>query len=246
MKDQNYKEVIVLGMHRSGTSMVCGILNHLGINFGKDYPGKQISNPMGHFEDGDFLFLNQEILAAAGGSWDHPPMEEAIKQQAEYFQEKIRDLVNSRVKKYQNNSWGWKDPRTSLLIDLYLPHLKSPFFIWCQRDPEEIADSLWRRNKISKSDSLALANIYQHRITDFFNGNPDLPLIILNYQELLSHPEKWINQLVVFLGLDPSQEQLDLATSFILPRDKIKKEKWIARWKYWFSLPIRAIRRFFD
>ena len=244
MRDQKYKEIIVLGMHRSGTSMVCGVINHLGVNLGEDYPGKQISNPLGHFEDGDFLLLNQEILAAAGGSWDHPPEEEAIIRQADYFHEKIRYLVNSKVQANQGNLWGWKDPRTSLLIELYLPHLRFPSFIWCQRDPEEIADSLGRRNKISKIDSLALINIYQQRIANFFIRNPNLPLITLNYQDLISHPEKWVNQLAVFLELDPGQEQLELATRFILPRYKIKKEKWVARWKYWGSLPSRAIRRF--
>ncbi len=39
--------------------MVAGVLSALGVNMGEDSPGKQISNPLGHFEDGDFLSLNE-------------------------------------------------------------------------------------------------------------------------------------------------------------------------------------------
>ena len=72
------KDVIILGMHRSGTSMVSGLLTNLGVDLGEDALGPLISNPRGHFEDGDFLGLNNAILAAAGGTWDDPPAAPAI------------------------------------------------------------------------------------------------------------------------------------------------------------------------
>ena len=45
MNNSQSKTVIVLGMHRSGTSMVAGILNKLDINMGKKMIGKSASNP---------------------------------------------------------------------------------------------------------------------------------------------------------------------------------------------------------
>jgi len=69
MKEKRPKEIIILGMHRSGTSMLSGMLDRLGIDMGDDVVGRQESNPLGHFEDGDLLSLNELILAKAGGSF---------------------------------------------------------------------------------------------------------------------------------------------------------------------------------
>ena len=62
MKNIDYKTVVVLGMHRSGTSMIASILNKLGVSMGKVMLGKTPSNPLGHFEDKDFYNLNRKIL----------------------------------------------------------------------------------------------------------------------------------------------------------------------------------------
>jgi len=70
------KTVIVLGMHRSGTSMVSGVLNILGVDIGKDLLGNHWSNPLGHFENNDFRNLNTQILKEAGGDWLNPPSRE--------------------------------------------------------------------------------------------------------------------------------------------------------------------------
>jgi len=73
------KTVVVLGMHRNGTSMTSGILSKLGIDMGRELIGKKVSNPLGHFEDKDFLDLNIKILKeAGGGSWDSTPAREDI------------------------------------------------------------------------------------------------------------------------------------------------------------------------
>ena len=98
MEQSIKKEVIILGMHRSGTSMIAGILECLGVNLGENQLGKQWFNPLGHFEDVDFLSLNKDILASAGGSWDQPPSNTAILAQGDQFQKKIGDLIHTRNK----------------------------------------------------------------------------------------------------------------------------------------------------
>ncbi|ABN70622.1 hypothetical protein Smar_1536 [Staphylothermus marinus F1] len=45
------RTVVVLGMHRSDTSMIAGILNILGVYMGERLLGASWSNPLGHFED---------------------------------------------------------------------------------------------------------------------------------------------------------------------------------------------------
>lgn len=91
MAKNQSKEVIILGMHRSGTSMVAGVLSRVGINMGKVMLGKTPSNPLGHFEDEDFYNLNRKILEFAGGNWRNPPNEEDILVQKDKFKKEIVD-----------------------------------------------------------------------------------------------------------------------------------------------------------
>ena len=236
-------EVLVLGMHRSGTSMLSGVLDRLGVNMGEDKPGRQVSNPMGHYEDGDFLSLNESILAKAGGSWDNPPSIENIQSQTASLTEEVQRIILSKEHANQNQIWGWKDPRTSLTIQLFLPYLKNPYIIWCQRDPAAIAGSLLKRNDLTYQESEKLTEYYQQQIRNFLKGHPEIPVLRVSYQDIIDEPDTWILKIVYFLDLEPEENQLNNAREFILPGEKLQWEKKILRWKYFLSLPIRFLRR---
>ncbi len=66
--------IVVLGMHRSGTSAVTRVLNLLGADVG---PAADLiaeyDNPSGHWENKTLTACNDRILAAFGRSWDFPP-----------------------------------------------------------------------------------------------------------------------------------------------------------------------------
>ena len=64
---------VVLGMHRSGTSLTAGGLEKIGIDMGDNQLGANQWNPLGHFENVDFVGLNDRILNTAGGNWLDPP-----------------------------------------------------------------------------------------------------------------------------------------------------------------------------
>jgi hypothetical protein len=238
-------EFIVLGMHRSGTSMVSGVLNRLGVDMGEDLPGRQISNPLGHFEDGDFLDLNTRILALAGGSWDNPPSEQEILSVGESLSGEIKNLIYRRRQSYPDKSWGWKDPRTSLTIRLYLPYLNNPFMIWCQRDPGEIARSLEKRNDLSREVSLNLIALYHARIVGFIENNPQIPVHVIRYRDIVNQPHNQIVSLIDFLGLSIDQDLVDQAVRLVLPPGQLHREKTLMKLKYWISLPGRAFRKYF-
>ena len=67
------KTFIVLGMHRSATSLLARGLHMSDIVMGERLLGKSESNKYGHWEDVDFVELNESILHSAGGTWDNPP-----------------------------------------------------------------------------------------------------------------------------------------------------------------------------
>jgi len=244
MDEKIPKEIIILGMHRSGTSMLSGMLDRLGIAMGEDQPGRQVSNPMGHFEDGDLLSLNELILSQTGGSWDNPPPAAQIQNQAALLDDKIQKIIFDKQDANQDQDWGWKDPRTCLTINLYLPYLRNPYIIWSQRDPDSISSSLWVRNKMPEHQAKKLTEHYQQQISDFLRDHPEVPVLRISYQDVIDQPETWINKVVNFLDLEVDEDQLVRAAEFILPQEDIKRERKILWWNSVLSLPIRALRKF--
>lgn len=151
------KVFIVLGMHRSATSLLSkALLNEIYMG---SCPAPNV------FESRSFRLLNQTILRRARGKWHEPPSEQAILD----TYEGIRDRIIETIEREKGNRelWGWKDPRTTLTIRLYLPHLENPHFIPIFRNPLEVAKSLRRRNNYSIEKGVRLANIYNTRLLDF-------------------------------------------------------------------------------
>jgi len=219
MNESKTKTVVILGMHRSGTSMIGGVLARLGINMGESFRDTRIvSNPLGFYEDTDFLNLNKEILYEAGGSWENPPKIEQIMSQQDKFKNKIQELFSNKTQ-----FWGWKDPRTSLTIRLFLPFLSNPYFIVCYRDPNEVAKSLYKRSRMRYEEAIKLGNFYKTEIENFFKDFPELKKIRLNYHQIISNPRESIDNITKFLDIEVSKTQYEDAMHFILP--KVKKNK---------------------
>ncbi|MTI59815.1 MAG: hypothetical protein FH762_07465 [Firmicutes bacterium] len=206
--------VIVLGMHRSGTSMIAGILDRLGINMGDNLIGAMPSNPYGHYEDKEFVELNDRILHAAGGSWYNPPGREALLEKQNTF----KDDILSLVRKINDSSkyCGWKDPRTSLTIELFHPYLTAPKFIVCHRAAAQVANSLQKRSGIPPEVGIILKREYDGRLTDFFTRNKGLPKIDLYYNDVLENKRERISSIVDFLVIEPSSVQLKEAEGFVV------------------------------
>jgi len=163
------KCIIVLGMHRSATSLIAKGLHDAHVNMGNELLGPSSSNIEGHFEDVDFLRLNMDILNAAGGRWDYPPPEKNIIQIGEIYSDRIKALINE--KKKNKKLWGWKDPRTTLTIRCYMPFLKEEdvIFVSCFRNPYTVATSLKKRDNMSIDKGVQLARIYNERLLRFLN-----------------------------------------------------------------------------
>jgi hypothetical protein len=158
------KTFIVLGMHRSATSLAAMGLYNSNVWMGEPLMGKNHTNIYGHFEDINFVQMNDKILQSAGGSWDNPPPEYEILKAGELHSNSLKELVKS---KEREPFWGWKDPRTTLTIKCYMPYLNNPHFITCLRHPKEVAWSLWKRDKTQIADGLKLGKIYNKRMIDF-------------------------------------------------------------------------------
>ena len=65
--------LFVLGMHRSGTSLMAGCLAALGVDFGTDMvPARKDVNEKGFFEHRQVLEVHDQLLALLGSDWADP------------------------------------------------------------------------------------------------------------------------------------------------------------------------------
>lgn len=207
------RQIVVLGMHRTGTSLVASILHALGINMGDEMLGPQLGNPHGHYECLEFLKLNEQILEAAGGSWGFLPPQQSILEVEPEFREQIRFLV--KYYDERNEIWGWKDPRTCATIPLYHDHLTNPTYIICTRPKDDVVYSLYRRHNPQYEFQPAhwyldrwaiLHDDYLTRIGRFVNSN-SLKKMYIDYDKLTDRTQAHIpvNKIVDEIGVAPEQ-----------------------------------------
>jgi hypothetical protein len=162
------KTIIVLGMHRSATSLIAKGLHEAGVNMGVEMLGPGPGNEQGHYEDMGMLALNDKILEMAGGSWDNPPPEKDI--QAAGKKLRLEIMMALAMRQCKNELWGWKDPRTTLTIRCFTPWLTSPIFVPCFRSVLDVALSLHRRDGMESEKAIKLANEYNSRLLKFLKA----------------------------------------------------------------------------
>ncbi|MFT4093448.1 MAG: hypothetical protein QM640_07395 [Niabella sp.] len=147
------KVIIILGMHRSGTSLIAGWLYSCGLHVGERLLGAGIGNAEGHYEDIDFLEAHERILSAHGlpidgiTFRDMGPLQEAEKAQ-------LRSLI--KEKNTVHKEWGWKEPRTCLFTDAYRELIPGAFYVIVFRDYRSVVSSLiTRMHEATKKEALS-------------------------------------------------------------------------------------------
>ena len=141
------KTVIIIGMHRSGTSLIANWLNKCGLNIGEKLLAGATGNIEGHFEDVDFNNIHIEILKNNGLPDSGMIIGDALKVKKCYLKQ-IGDLIEK--KKVNNEIWGWKDPRTCLFLDVYRELLPNALHLTIIRDYQSVVISLLKRSFINE------------------------------------------------------------------------------------------------
>ena len=103
------RAMIVLGMHRSGTSMLAGTLEEAGLTLG-DVVNQAPDNAKGHRENLAIMSMQEDLLQRNAGSWDNPP--ETVSWGR--LHRAVRDLFISSFR--SSKVWGFKDPRTLITL----------------------------------------------------------------------------------------------------------------------------------
>ena len=210
--------IIIIGMHRSGTSMLAGILHILGVYVDPGFPNIQgnylLERPSdqirqnGYGEATCFRLLNEEIMAQAGADWFY--IEPFLRQRDEAtFKQKslnkMRRATHTKLKRefldqmptnFQGQ-WGWKDPRNSLTLPYWLELFPNAKILHVRRSYENIVESLIRRSKaVTKEANTTPKSSSIERLQNLYRNPQDIPLAIGNRLGLLKTPKTSPNQLL--------------------------------------------------
>lgn len=189
--------VIVLGMHRSGTSCLTGSLQQAGLELG-DFSQWNPHNLKGNRENNDIVALNDKVLQANGGSWDAPPRQ--VKWPPVY-REQARQILSRYA---HNTTWGFKDPRTLLTLEGWLAVGINPQYIGIFRNPLAVANSIKQRSlePIDHNAMLELWYAYNKRLLAFHKRSR-FPLLCFDWPEEIFHNA--LDKALINIGLHPTQ-----------------------------------------
>lgn len=189
-------QLIVAGFHRSGTSLVCQLLNRAGLFLGYEMLGAKFSNRHGHFEDIDVFRLHQRILNDNGKTW--MVGERFLPIITEPIWRRMERIISRRND--EHDLWGFKDPRVCLFAMIWKHLLPNAKVLLVYRHFSDSTYSLERRQStelFSNPDGLEF--MYRR-----FWEEPDLALRMwLTYNDALlafarTYPE---DTLAVSLGM---------------------------------------------
>lgn len=149
--------VVIMGMHRSGTTLIGTLLEQLGLFVGS----KKDTNNESIF----FRQINAWLLSQCGGRWDNPATIQyllgnrrllgltehyvrlvlrsprAFRFLGTFRYVKVRDICRLDI------PWGWKDPRNTFTAPFWLRIFPDAKVITLERHGVDVAESLRRRGE---------------------------------------------------------------------------------------------------
>jgi len=187
--------IMVLGMHRSGTSAATRVLNLLGAHLGEDLLAAQADNARGFWENAGAVAIHERLLAGLGRTWhdtrelphDWLHSQPARKALGEIVALIERDMEGQRL-------WAVKDPRMCRLAPLWIEALgmlgmdaKALIMV---REPYEVASSLHARDGWSHSHAYLM---WVQHLLEACHATTGIPRALLSYGRLM---DDWSRQMV--------------------------------------------------
>lgn len=160
-QEPSRQALLVLGMHRSGTSAFTRVLNLLGASLPTQLLPITADNVTGHWEPMEVVGIHDQVLASAASGYDDVtqfPQEWFASEAADVFRSQILDILKRDFS--MCSLFILKDPRMCRLLPLWFPILKEfstqPLFVIPIRNPLDVAASLKKRDGFSEDKSLLL------------------------------------------------------------------------------------------
>jgi GT2 family glycosyltransferase len=237
--------ILLVGMHRSGTSLLGSMLPKLGVPL----PGPLIAgdqhNPEGYYERNDVTALQEQLLIDLGHWW--PSQEGVLPLPIDWQQrpatlrckQALRQLLLAEQQR-QQSAWAIKDPRTSLLLPLWLElsaELNIPLkLVLGLRDPREVLVSLVQRDQQAAGMTAWRAQQlwWRHNLQVLSDATEAaLPLLVMDYQRWFSRSAaQQVEQLARFCrNQPPDADAMAAALACIRPEHR-RSAQWRKRLRH--------------
>lgn len=206
--------ILVLGMHRSGTSALCGTLNIFGAYVGDNLLTPTDDNKKGYFESFEIVRCNDYILQEKLDTSWHDINDIPI------YHPDIFPILEYVIKTTFNNESiiAIKDPRICLLLPLYKKVLLKLgyviHYVRTYRDESEIVKSLMIGRELSEEKSKKIIKRYNDSLDNSLPYNH----IVVEFEKLLVETDDTIYKIQQYLPfLNYSDEKKILVKEFITP-----------------------------
>jgi len=180
--------ILILGMHRSGTSALARVANLLGAALGERLMPAGKGNESGHWESLAVYEAHEQLLTALGRRWDdfrEMPVDWIAHPQAQQCANSIRRFVADELA--GEPLWAVKEPRLCRLLPLWpqalsgLPvRLTAVIMV---RNPLEVAASLARRDGMAYGHAFLL---WAQHLLEAERASRGMPRMIVQYDDLLA------------------------------------------------------------
>jgi hypothetical protein len=193
--------LVIIGMHRTGTSLLSRVVNDAGIYMGaiRDHNGESFP----------ILGVNQELLP----DWTHPlRITAGIRHTKRAILAAHYQLPNEarwRLWPYRNRCWGWKDPRTTFTLKAWMQLFPDLRVMHMRRQPEAVVKSLLARSGkpgeapfgLSQEAAFALHAQYENEAKTYGALGSNRYLEV-HYEKLVASDPEQISTLNKFCGVD--------------------------------------------
>jgi hypothetical protein len=197
------RAVLVLGMHRSGTSALARGLQMLGVYLGNDFISPKPDNPTGYWEDRNIYEINERLLALFGLKWE----EVALIDDARWDEPAV-DALRTEAIAYLKSQfishllWGFKDPRTIRLLPFWRSALRSlevdESYLLVIRNPRSVADSLIRRHGM---DAVTAHLLWLAYVVPNLSMIANRPFIVADYDLVMADPRQELERIAKALKI---------------------------------------------
>ncbi len=214
--------ILLVGMHRSGTSLLGAVLKHLGVAVPGDLIPGDAHNPEGYYERRDITALQESLLIDLDRFWAGPQGSQLLPKNWRAhpstlaFENSLRDLLLKECQR-QCGPWAIKDPRSSLLLPIWrdlCQELEIPLqLVLAVRNPEAVVCSLMARDARLAGMTWWRAQQLWWRFNSSVLGSmpnsEENHLFVVHYEQWFSNPANQARELAFALRLKvPDQKSI--------------------------------------
>jgi hypothetical protein len=229
---EDKKAVLVIGMHRSGTSLLTAGLEQLGLSLGREcLVANALDNPKGYFESKQILAFNEALLKRLDSRWDDS-LFDYRKSVLSLNQHEIAELKQDACHLLENEfseieHFAIKDPRMCILLPFwievlcsYLGGKENLHLIIIVRNPIEVAKSQYKRHQkgLFQADTIGknldeTISLWFTSYTTALRNIGDLKNICVSHENLLANGGALLREIATFLEIENKEYEIERFTS---------------------------------